>query len=228
MVIVTIKPFDEILQSIGSSINILTVGCAGCSAVCCGGGQREVENFNDALGKHHRAENMDVKLNGLTVERQCDPKFLSLCDKSACNADVILSMGCGAGTQLLADRYHPVSVYPIVNTVSIGISQGPGLYEERCRACGDCQLGYTSGICPVTSCAKSLLNGPCGGPKNGDCEVGHNLQCAWCHIYERLKQKSQLDNIMNIKPAMNWQSGIKNTVIQPEFQSLYPGLTGKS
>jgi len=67
-------------------------------------------------------------------------------------------------------------------------------FIEMCRACGDCLLFETGGVCPVTRCAKSLLNGPCGGQAKGKCEVGGwTRDCAWVLIYNRLKEKGHLD-----------------------------------
>jgi len=220
MVIVNIKPFDEILSFAGDNRNILILGCAGCAAVCLGGGQREV----DELMRKIINWNSKCSVKGFTIERQCDPKFLQSCDILAKEADVILSMGCGAGTQMIADRYNIIPVHPVVNTVFIGINKATGVYEERCRSCGDCHLSYTAGICPVTSCAKSLLNGPCGGPKNGQCEVGRNLPCAWCLIYERLKLQNRLQEILITRKPVRWHNGIREVVIQPEYKSLYNNM----
>lgn len=66
---------------------------------------------------------------------------------------------------------------------------------EACHFCGDCVLGQTGGICPVTQCAKSLVNGPCGGQKNGKCEVNPENDCAWIKIYKRLEEIGQLDKL---------------------------------
>ena len=53
----------------------------------------------------------------------------------------------------------------------------------------------TGGICPITQCAKSLVNGPCGGQKNGKCEVNPENDCAWIKIYKRLEEIGQLDKL---------------------------------
>jgi hypothetical protein len=77
-----------------------------------------------------------------------------------------------------------------------------GKYEEKCRACGDCVLEYTEGICPVTRCSKGLLNGPCGGySKDGKCEVDPERDCAWVLIYKRLKERGHLDKMRRILDA---------------------------
>ncbi|MCR4392793.1 MAG: methylenetetrahydrofolate reductase C-terminal domain-containing protein, partial [Dehalococcoidales bacterium] len=85
-----------------------------------------------------------------------------------------------------------------LNTRFIGVTEQEGNWAERCRACGNCVLGTYGGICPVTICAKSLLNGPCGGSKNGKCEAGQEKDCAWVLIYNRLKKQNRLENLRGI------------------------------
>ena len=70
-----------------------------------------------------------------------------------------------------------------------------GVWEEACRFCGQCVLGKTGAICPITQCAKSLVNGPCGGQKNGKCEVNPENPCAWINIYERLEATGELHKL---------------------------------
>jgi hypothetical protein len=94
-------------------------------------------------------------------------------------AAAVLSLGCGAGVQALARRYETATVLPGVNTTFIGLLEKPGLFTEECSGSGDCELDTFGGVCPVTRCSKKLLNGPCGGSRNGRCEVNKETQCAW-------------------------------------------------
>jgi len=92
-----------------------------------------------------------------------------------------------------ACNIHPIyfetmRVLPALNTRFIGVALGEGMWSEKCRACGSCIVGDYGGICPMTICAKSLLNGACGGSKNGKCEAGQDKDCAWVLIYNRLKE----------------------------------------
>jgi hypothetical protein len=57
--------------------------------------------------------------------------------------------------------------------------------------CGDCVLDKTAGICPVTTCPKGLLNGPCGGMWNGMCEVLTDHECAHVKIRQRLAEQGR-------------------------------------
>ena len=108
--------------------------------------------------------------------------------------DCVIGMSCGDGVQVIANNIN-VPVYPSNNTMFLGEAKKFGLFEEACHLCGDCVLGKTGGICPISRCAKSLVNGPCGGQKNGKCEVNPENDCAWIKIYKRLEEIGQLDKL---------------------------------
>ena len=93
----------------------------------------------------------------------------------------------------------------------IGETSSTGVWQERGQGCGDCVLGITGGLCPVTRCAKGLLNGPCGGSQGGKCEVSATLKCdvpcVWAMIYERLGQLGELDRLLTYQPPKDWRPG---------------------
>ncbi|ACN17553.1 putative zinc-finger protein [Desulforapulum autotrophicum HRM2] len=214
MVKVKQKNLKEIIDAVQGYDRLLIVGCGGCASVCLGGGQREVDRLCMDLNFFFKSENRPARATGYTLERQCNPLFLEELQPIIGNYDCVLSMACGAGCQYLAETYPETPIFPAVNTVAIGIDREIGVYEERCRACGACVLGYTGGVCPVTRCAKGLFNGPCGGTNKGMCEVNPNVPCAWIEIYNRLKKQDRLDNIMKITPAMEWQNQVQRTLVQ--------------
>ena len=136
--------------------------------------------------------------------------------------DCILSTACGIGVQFLAEKYSSKPVFPALNTMFIGLDRSTGLYQERCRTCGDCRLGLTGGICTVTCCSKNLFNGPCGGTNlDGSCEVDRNIPCAWNLIYERLKSQNRLESILLNHPPMEWKSNGPATMIQSGYEKRY-------
>ena len=137
---------------------------------------------------------------------------------SSRNYDAILSMACGVGIQFLAERFPGIPVYPAVDTTGMSANLAVGWYEERCRSCGECVLGMTGGICPVTMCAKGLYNGPCGGTNNGNCEISDDQPCAWFKIYERLATQDRLDCILSIKEPVGWNDQVPRTLIQPGYK----------
>jgi len=221
MVKATRKPIEEIKEAIGNYKKILNVGCGGCVSVCLVGGQREVNSLNAELNVHLKKDGLEKKIDGYTIERQCNDQFLEELENKVPHYDCIISMACGAGVQNMARRFPGIPVHPVVNTVSIGVDIDLGMYEERCRACGHCVLGYTGGICPVTRCSKGLFNGPCGGTNDGRCEISLEVSCAWFDIYDRLKAQNRLDDILKVHPPMEWQNQAPRTIIQKPYENRY-------
>ena len=218
MIVAKRKPFEEIKTSIDEYSKILTVGCGTCVAVCLAGGEKEVANLNAELEMSRKIEKKPVELGAKTVERQCDMEFLAELDSMVTEYEALVSLACGVGVQFLAERYPQVPVFPGVDTTFMGANRDVGWYEERCRGCGTCVLAYTAGICPVTTCAKGLFNGPCGGTNAGSCEVDPSQPCAWYNIYHRLAQQNRLHNIMTVFPATEWRNQIPRTVVQPGYE----------
>lgn len=215
------KPLEEIKDFVKGYTRVLNVGCGGCVSVCLAGGQKEVNHLNAQLNMLMDAERISTRIEGFTVERQCNEQFLEDLDARVKRYDCLMSMACGAGAQLLASRYPETPVFPAVNTAAIGIDREVGVYEERCRACGECVLGYTAGICPITRCAKSLFNGPCGGTNITSCEVANDIPCAWLDIYNRLAAQDRLDDIKKIKIPMEWQNTIRRMIVQEPYEKRY-------
>lgn len=202
MIVAKRKPFTEIKDIVSGHRKILIVGCGTCVAVCLAGGETEVAILASQLRIALGLDGHDVEIDEAMVYRQCDREFLVDLNKkkNVADYDVIVSMACGAGVQLLGDVYDHKAVVPALDTVFIGVAEGPGLWTERCRSCGDCVLGKTAGICPLTMCAKGLLNGPCGGTRHGKCEINPEMDCAWAKIHERLAARGSLDRIRQTLP----------------------------
>lgn len=211
------KPIEEILSFLSPYRQVLNIGCGGCTSVCLAGGQREVQAFNRSFAEVCRHHDKEIKLDGYTVERQCNHRYLQELDDLYADYDCMVSMACGAGVQLLAERYPDRPVYPLLDTTAIGVDRELAVFEERCRACGRCVIGYTGGICPVTRCAKGLFNGPCGGTYEGSCEISREIPCAWNEIYERLKSQGRLDDILKVQPPMQWQNQVPRTTVQAQY-----------
>ena len=206
MIVAKRKPFNEIKELVSGAKKILVLGCGTCVAVCLAGGEKEVAILGSQLKMALALENQDVEIDELTIERQCDREFVDEI-KSKVNiddCDLIVSTACGAGVQLLSDVFDHKVVLPALNTAFIGVAEGPGVWTERCRSCSDCVLADTGGICPVTMCAKGLVNGPCGGARNGKCEVDPEKDCAWTLIYNRLERLARLNRMEKILPPKRY------------------------
>ena len=204
MIVAERKPFDEIKEKVKGQKKLLVLGCGTCVSVCQAGGEKEVGLLATQLRMVNKADGAEVEIGEITIQRQCDREFIEPIMEKAKQYDAVLSMACGAGVQLMAELLEPMTVLPALNTRFIGITADEGTWLEKCRACGNCLLADYAGICPMTMCAKSLVNGPCGGYKNGKCETSTDRDCAWIMIYERLKKRNQLDKMRELNPLKNY------------------------
>lgn len=206
MIVADKKPIEEIIKEIESYNRILILGCNECVTVCEAGGKKEVGILASALRMYFLNQGKDVKIDEVTLERQCDHEYLEEIRDRVDKYDAVLSLACGVGVQFMAEKYQTLPVYPGVNTCFLGVTEKRGLWTERCQACGKCILAKTAGICPVSRCAKRILNGPCGGSTNGKCEISKEVDCAWQLIIDRLKALGKMDDYENIIPLKDWST----------------------
>ncbi|MFZ5452078.1 MAG: methylenetetrahydrofolate reductase C-terminal domain-containing protein [Thermodesulfobacteriota bacterium] len=203
------KSLSEIKEMVRPYGKILVAGCDTCTAECLAGGRKQVAELAVALDMTFRLEGKEMEVQEVSVDRQCIHEFLLDIIDQAENAEAIVSIACGAGVQSLAERLPGKPIFPGINTTFIGETASMGLWQERCRGCGDCMLGSTAGLCPVTRCAKALLNGPCGGSQNGLCEVSATLKCdvpcVWAMIYDRLQEMGELSRLTDYCPPKDWR-----------------------
>ena len=108
-------------------------------------------------------------------------------------ADTVLVLSCGVGVQTVAAQYAAKRVIPGCDTYRLPGFQGVTPLRHDCRQCGECYLNITGGICPLTACSKALVNGQCGGAKDGKCEVDPSMECGWERIQKRLAEVGRLD-----------------------------------
>jgi len=169
MIVARKKSIDEIVQGLAGFNRILVVGCNECVTVCESGGKKEVAVLASALRMYFMNQGKDVKIDEVTLERQCDHEYLEELRRGMDQYDVVLSLACGVGVQFMAEKYVRTPVLPGVDTCFMGVTEERGVWSERCQGCGQCILATTGGICPVSRCAKRLFNGPCGGSTKGKC-----------------------------------------------------------
>lgn len=194
MIISELKPWSETLNYLKDDRKVFIVGCKGCAESCKTGGEPQV------LEAKAKLEQEGKTITGYTLaDFLCDKSLVKLKlwahQDEVAAADSLLVMTCGIGVQATAAVVDK-PVHPACNTISVGGTQGEWRGDERCYECGDCLLDFTGGICPLTACTKSLINGPCGGAKDGRCEFEPDArECGWHRIYLRLKNLGKLDKM---------------------------------
>ena len=178
----------ETIESLASG-KVFIINCHGCREI------RFPEKEADALQK----ELTDAgKVTGIiTTDYICNPENLKLrLNKHAAaiaEAEAVLVFSCGVGVQTVSDYLEDKKVFACCDTYALPGFQGVTPLEHDCKQCGACFLNLTGGICPLTACSKSLVNGQCGGAKKGKCEVDPNMECGWERIYQKLKAIGRLD-----------------------------------
>jgi ferredoxin len=220
VVITTRKPTEEVINVLKENDvkKIVLVSCGVCAALCQTGGTEGLEEWNNILEK----EGFEI-VTGIVVEDVCDNRVMKKdfrkIDEDLKKADTIVTLSCGLGVQsiitVLENKYPEKMVFVTNNTQFMGETERIGRFRMRCIGCGDCLLNETGGICPLTTCAKALMNGPCGGMVDGKCEVGnYERDCGWVLIYKRLKALGKLDLFSKLRDARDWSdSGHQREVI---------------
>ena len=206
MIVADKKPIEEIIEEIKDRKTILVLGCNECVTVCEAGGQKEAGILASALRMYFLNQGKEVKIDEVTLERQCDHEYLEEIRDIIDRYDAVVSLACGVGVQFMAEKYHSTPIYPGVNTCFLGATEERGLWTERCQACGSCLLATTGGICPIARCAKRLLNGPCGGSTTGKCEISQEVDCAWQLIVDRLKALEKMADYEKLAPIKDWST----------------------
>jgi ferredoxin len=221
MIVASPKSVSEIRRLLERHEKVLFVGCGTCVTVCLAGGEREVGLTAYALRMACRLARKPIEIEQVTIERQCENEFIKDLAPAVEKVDAVISFACGAGVQALAERFPGKPVYAGLNTQFLGILEEQAIWTEKCMSCGDCMLAEFGGICPVTRCAKRLLNGPCGGSTEERCEVDPDRPCAWQLIYKRLQSIGQLDRLDRIVPPKDWRSAWHSgarKVVRPEHR----------
>ena len=206
MIIAERKPASEIIDMVKDFEKILVLGCRGCVTVCSAGGEREVEILASIIRLGMKKEGKKVEVLEGTLIRQCDNEFIDGIDQWDGQYDAVVSMACGVGVNFIANLKSDLKIFPAVNTSFFGGSPEQGLWTEQCAGCGNCILHQTGGLCPVARCAKSLMNGPCGGSQGGRCEIHKDVACVWQLIHDRLERIDNKEQMLGIAPIRDWRS----------------------
>ena len=194
MLVIQLKSREDILSlTLG---NLVVICCRGCGEVYFP--EAEVAEILEELFISRTV------LAVVDTDYVCNPTHLVLQMKAHSRgieaADTILVFSCGVGVQTVAEEFPGIPVNAACDTYPLPGNQGVTPLEYDCVQCGTCFLNDTGGICPITACSKSLVNGPCGGVENGKCEADKDMECGWVRIYRRLENLGLSHTIS--KPVM--------------------------
>jgi ferredoxin len=209
MVITKQKDFNFILEMVKDKKSIFLVGCGECATTCKTGGEPEMLEMKKKLEEAGKVVTGMVVPKATCISSQA--KIAMAKNRQAlAKTDAVLVFACGSGTQSFKenDRMN-LDVYSGNDTLFAATVDSQGNFKEVCSACGDCILDLTEGICPITRCAKGLLNGPCGGQKEGKCEVDRTKDCAWVLIYKLKAQNKKVDDLKKINKTRDYKKSLK-------------------
>lgn len=203
MLVTEEKPLSEVLDRMDGQDTVFLVGCQGCPEGWETGGPAKVAE----LGARLEGEGKTV-VGTAMIDFLCNKALVALKLKRMLEqlkqADALLVVSCGVGVQSTASMIDK-PCHPALNTISSSGHQGLWPSAERCGQCGECVLSLTAGICPITTCAKSMLNGPCGGSHETTCEVEPDRPCGWYKIYAKLRDQGRLDQLKKLPHIRNFR-----------------------
>jgi len=207
MIITKQKDFKDIIESIDKN-PVFLIGCSECATVCKTGGEQEIKDMKNLL------ENENIEVTGSVIlEPACnllnDKRILKKHKIEIGRAKVILVFACGNGVQTVSELITDKEIKSGNDTLFLGEIKRLKEFEKRCDLCGECIQDEFGGLCPVSRCPKSMLNGPCGGSVNGKCEIDSDMVCVWDLIYRFFKDKDQLEKLKKIVEPKDWSKSLE-------------------
>ena len=188
-----LKDNDELVSLLAGKDNLFIVACNKCFKEFETIDEPDCAEFEKIVAEQGKTITGSAKVDFLCNKVQTERKFQEMIPEGTENIFVI---SCGLGIQTVADMAD-VSVYAASNSLNYRGHHGMALTKKSCDACAQCFLNITGGICPIVDCSKSLVNGQCGGAKDGKCEVDSNKDCAWEKIHKRLEKQGRVEEFLN-------------------------------
>ncbi|MHA1727992.1 MAG: methylenetetrahydrofolate reductase C-terminal domain-containing protein [Promethearchaeota archaeon] len=232
MIITDNKPWKEVKYALDDFKikRLVLASCGICAAKVGTGGTEGAAKMKKKLEE----EGYEV-ITVLCIDEPCDNRMAKQAFRKIKEeleeSDGVMSLACGLGTQSMAKLTKFLGIKPVItalDTIFMGETERMGKFFEVCRACGECYLNETGGICPITRCAKSMLNGPCGGSVEGKCEVGNYTKpCGWVEIYEKLKEMGRLDLFLKIRKPRDWSLSSSKRELIIGREGPIPGIPSR-
>ncbi len=187
----TLKSEDELHSLLSQIDDIFVISCNKCFKEFTDETEPELDLFMEKAAAAGKAVTGSARADFLCNSHYAKSKLPGMIPAGT-KAVVVIS--CGLGIQTLADTVA-LPVYAAADSINYNGHHGMALTKKACDACAQCYLNITGGICPIVDCSKSLVNGQCGGAKNGKCEVSPDKDCAWEKIQQRLAAQDRIGEL---------------------------------
>jgi len=188
-----LKSSEELETLLSDKDGLFVIACNKCFKEFTSVEEPDCDEFLKLAAQQGKKITGSVRVDFLCNKVQTEKKLDGMIPAGT---EQVIVISCGLGVQTLAGMLDK-PVYAACDSLNYRGKHGMALTAKACDACAQCYLNVTGGICPVVDCSKSLLNGQCGGAKDGKCEVDPNRDCAWENIYQRLKKQGRLEEFLN-------------------------------
>ena len=211
-----LKAAEELASVLAGTDNLFVIACNKCFKEFETLQEPDCEAFVKIAQEQGKTVTGTAKVDFLCNKTQTAKKLQDLIPEGTENVFVV---SCGLGIQTVADL-EKVPVFAASNSLNYTGHHGMALTKKACDACAQCYLNITGGICPIVDCSKSLVNGQCGGAKNGKCEVSPDKDCAWQKIQERLEKQGRLEELKAQPVQVRDYSKVNFKVINDYVKSI--------
>ena len=211
-----LKDKEELVSLLAGKDNLFIIACNKCFKEFETVDEPECAEFEKLAAENGKTVTGSARVDFLCNKTQTEKKLQDMIPEGTENVIVI---SCGLGIQTVADLAGK-PVYAASNSLNYRGKHGMALTERKCDACAQCYLNVTGGICPIVDCSKSLVNGQCGGAKEGKCEVDESRDCAWEKIYQRLKAQGRLEEFLNQPVQLRDYSKVSHKFVNDYVKSI--------
>ena len=229
-----LKAADELASILEGRDHLFVLACNKCFKEFETLDEPDCDAFKQFAAEHGKTITGSARIDFLCNKPQTTRKLKDMIPEGTENVVVI---SCGLGVQTIADMVD-LPVFTATNTLNYTGHHGMALTHKACDACAQCYLNITGGICPIVDCSKSLINGQCGGSKDGKCEVYSDKDCAWAKIQKKLEEQGRLDELrkqpvqlrdyskVNVKVISDYVKSIRENRLEGYYGGVHP-IEGK-
>ena len=212
----TLKPAQQLQELLADVNDIFVIACNKCFKEFTVLEEPELDEFLAMAKEMGKNVTGSIRADFLCNKHFAEKKLPGIIPE---NTKAVVVISCGLGIQTVADVLD-LPVFAAADSINYNGHHGMALTEKNCDACAQCYLNITGGICPIVDCSKSLINGQCGGAKNGKCEVSPDKDCAWQKIQERLEKQGRIGELTAQSVQVRDYSKVNFKVINDYVQAI--------